>query len=66
MNAIRQYHKLDESREIKISIPKDFAATEVEVIVLPSRTAYEIPDEVKKMVITKRRTRLIKSSVGKR
>ncbi|MPM79905.1 hypothetical protein SDC9_126948 [bioreactor metagenome] len=51
MNAIRQYHKIDETREIKISIPEDFLADEVEVIVLPTKLQYEISEETKKMVM---------------
>lgn len=51
MNAIRQYHKIDETREIKISIPDDFLADEVEVIVLPTKLQYEISEETKKMVM---------------
>lgn len=54
MNALRQYHKIDKSREIKISIPADFNATEVEVIVLPTKSDYEVPEDIQKMVLERK------------
>lgn len=42
MEAIRQFIKVN-GRNINITLPDDFNADEVEVIILPSAKQYEIP-----------------------
>ena len=54
MNAIREFHTVGEDKTIKISIPDDFNATEVEVIVLPKRTDYIIDQETQNLVLERR------------
>lgn len=54
MNAIREYHKVGEDKTIKISIPDDFNATEVEVIILPTKSHYIIDEETKNLVMERR------------
>lgn len=50
MNAIREFHTIGEDKLITISIPDDFDATEVEVIVLPKRIDFLVVEETKKLV----------------
>lgn len=42
MEAIRQFIKVN-GRNISITLPDDFSADEVEVIILPSAKQYDIP-----------------------
>lgn len=49
MEAIRQYVKVS-GRNISITLPDDFEADEVEVIILSSSKNYEIPEWQMKQV----------------
>ncbi len=46
MEAIRQYIKVN-GRNISITLPDDFDADEVEVIILPKYDDYSLTDEMK-------------------
>ena len=65
MEAIRQYIKVN-GRNINITLPDDFDAEEVEVIILPSgkQYAYTIPEWQMQQVMERRAEYLKNPSIG--
>jgi hypothetical protein len=49
MDAIRQYIKVT-GRNISITLPDDFYADEVEVIILPKNDDFNLTDEMKEIL----------------